>query len=140
MHLDDLTERLGSRIDAIREDLGGVGDLAVIVAHGEEDGDDFVLIATRAGVYVSPLWPADRPRTSDVCGWTGWSQVRVSPVRLDGRQVDGRQDPARASHSCTVVVGEARFIASADGPSGQQAVDGFHDEVVRRGTPWHYPA
>lgn len=140
MHLDDLTERLGSRIDAIRRDLDGADDLAVVVAHGEQDDRDAVLIATRAGVYVSPLWPADRSPRNTIGGWTGWTQVRVSPVRVDGRPSGGRQDPALATCSCTVVVGDARFIVSADGPSGLQAVDGFHDEVVRRGTPWHYPA
>lgn len=142
MRLDDLAERLGPRVEDIRGDLGDVGDLAVVLAHDDHGGDDFVLVATKAGMFVSYLWPVDQHPGSaaGVCGWTGWTRVRVSPVRMDTRVAGGQRDPEQASHSCTVVVGDATFIASADGTDGRQAVDAFHDEVVRRGTPWHYPA
>jgi hypothetical protein len=43
------------------------------------------------------------------------------------------------THSCDVRVDGLVFVVAADGPSGLGAIRAFHDEVVRRGTPWHYP-
>ena len=141
MRLGDLIDRLGPRVDDIRECLGGEADLAVVLGHDVRDGDDVVLIATRTGVHVSLLWPdedhallgAARP------GWANWRSVRVSPVHTEGWQVAGQGHDAQATHTCQVLIEDVEFLVSANGAAGQQAVDGFHDEVVRRGTPWHYP-
>jgi hypothetical protein len=142
MHLDDLAERLGSRVDPIREALAGDVDLAVVVAHDLIDGDDFVLVATRRGVHVRHLWP-DGPHPllpSRHPGVAPWATVRVSPVRSEGWQVHGVERNGLATHSCEVRIGGTAFLVAANGTAGRWAVDGFHDEVVRRGTPWHYPS
>jgi hypothetical protein len=64
----------------------------------------------------------------------------VSPVRSEGWQVNGTERNALATHSCELRIGSTAFLVAANGASGRWAVDGFHDEVVRRGTPWHYPS
>jgi hypothetical protein len=142
MRLDDLSERLGARIEVIRDALAGEPDIAVALAHDLRDGDDYVLVATRSGVHVRYLWPEDQhPLLTQVSpGVIGWASVRVSPLRSEGWQVAGRTDPALATHTCEVRIDDLAFLVSANGASGQQAVVGFHDEVVRRGTPWHHPS
>jgi hypothetical protein len=52
MHLVDLVDRLGSRLDPIHVVLDGEPDLAVVLAHDLIDGDDFVLGATAQGIHV----------------------------------------------------------------------------------------
>ncbi len=148
MRLDDLVERLGERVDPIREALGGDTDLAVVLAHALPDGADFVLVATKGGMHVRYLCPdaSDAPDAVDaqrpVLGpdVVPWSSVRVSPVRTEGWQDHSSERAAGATHSCEVRIGEVAFVVSAVGTTGRWAVDGFHDEVVRRGTPWHYPS
>jgi hypothetical protein len=142
MRLADLEERLGTRVGPIREALAGEADLAVALAHDLVDGDDFVLVATRRGVHVRHLWP-DAPHAllpTSHPGLAPWSTVRASPVRSEGWQVQGQEQNALSTHTCEVRIGAAVFLVSANGTPGQWAVDGFHDEVIRRGTPWHYPS
>jgi hypothetical protein len=127
--LDDIADRIGSGLDALRATLGGELEIAVAVARDASDRE-VVLVATRTGLRVWPRLPGDARH--DV---TSWPRVRVSPVRQD----HGAVHAERASHSCDVRVDELTFVVSADGPSTLGAVRAFHDEVVRRGTPWHYP-
>ncbi len=126
MRLDDLASRLGPRLAPIRHALDAEADLAVVVADRVSDGDACVLIATRSAVHVSCLGSESGPRPATER--TSWVSVRVSPMCLE---------PGGPSYRCEVLVGEARFIATTDAtaPAG---VEAFHDEVVRRGTPWHY--
>lgn len=142
MHLDDLEQRLGGQVAPIRAALAGETDLAVVLAHDPTDGDDVVLVATRRGLHVRQLCPDASldTRPTREPSVAPWATVRVSPVRIEGWRAPGTQPDARATHSCEVRVGQTLFHVSADGLPGQAAVDSFHDEVVRRGTPWHYPA
>lgn len=129
--LEDLAERIGPDVGALREALGGEFEIAVAFAKDASDRE-VVLVATRAGLRIWPSRPEDP--CSDV---TTWPRVRVSPVRRGG----GRGTPLAdgETHSCDVRVDAVTFVIVADGPSGLGAVRAFHDEVVRRGTPWHYP-
>jgi hypothetical protein len=129
--LDGIADRIGSELGALREALDGEIEIAVAFAR-DASGRDVVLVATRTGLRV---WPA---RRGDLHPWVAtWPRVRVSPVRRDGGR--GALHAEQAIHSCRVRVDELTFVVSADGPSTLGAVRAFHDEVVRRGTPWHYP-
>ena len=129
--LDDLASRIGPEMDALREALGGELEIAVAVARDSSDRE-VVLVATRTGLRVWPCQPGDA-----CAGVTTWPRVRVSPVRRDGGR--GAILAERVTHSCDVRIDELTFVIAADGPSGLGAIRAFHDEVVRRGTPWHYP-
>ena len=129
--LDDLAVRIGPDVDVLREALGGELEIAVAFARDPSDRE-VVLVATRAGLRVWLCGPG--APCPDV---TTWPRVRVSPVRRGGDR-DARL-AEREMHSCDVRVDELTFVVAAEGPSGLGAVRAFHDEVVRRGTPWHYP-
>ena len=136
MRLDDLSDRLGPSADAIRDALGGETDIAVALAH-DLDGDDYVLVATRAGVHVRYLSPVAQDQQPGV---VRWASVRVSPLNSDGRHVEGQERPAPGTHACEVRIDGVAFLVSGDTTAGRQGAVGFHDEVVRRGTPWHHPS
>jgi hypothetical protein len=134
LRLDDLAERIGSQLSAIRDALAGEQDIAVALAHGPS-GDDYVLVATRSGLRVWRIGPGAAPHAD----LTAWPMVRVTPVRSDGGWSRGTRDSGLETHSCEVRVDSATFRIAADGAAGQGTISSFHDEVVRRGTPWHYP-
>ena len=134
LRLDDLAERIGSQLVAIRDSLAGEEDIAVVVAHDPSD-DDFVLVATRSGLRVWPIGPGAGRQGR----LAAWPMVRVTPVRSDGGWHRGARDSELEKHSCEVLVEGATFHIAAEGAAGQGSISGFHDEVVRRGTPWHYP-
>ena len=142
MRLEDLAERLGPRLSLLRDALEGQTDIAVVLAHDVRDGDDFVLVATRSGVYVGYLWPeAQHALLGSVRpGYATWASVRVSPVRSEGWQVTGDAQAELATYACEVRIDGAALLVTANGVTGLGAVAGFHDEVIRRGTPWHHPS
>jgi hypothetical protein len=129
--LEDLAMRIGPDVAALREALGGELEIAVAFARDPSDRE-VVLVATRTGIRVWPRLPGDP--CPDL---TTWPRVRVSPVRRSGHREAVLAE--RETHSCDVRVDELTFVVIGDGPSGLGAVRAFHDEVVRRGTPWHYP-
>jgi hypothetical protein len=134
MHLDDLEDRLGTRLDPIRAALAGDPDLAVVLAHDLVDGDDFVLVATDHGVHVRRLWP-DAPRPLLPTTYpeiAPWASVSVSPVWSEGWHVHGVGQTSLATHGFELRIGATGFLVAANGTTGRWAVDGFHDEVVRR--------
>jgi hypothetical protein len=136
MHLVDLDDRLGTRMDPIRRALAGDTDLAVVLAHDMVDGDDFVLVATERGIHVRRLWPG-APRPLLPTGYPDvapWASVDVSPVWSEGWQVHGMEQTALATHNCELRIGATAFLVAANGTAGRWAVDGFRDEVVRHVT------
>jgi hypothetical protein len=134
LRLDDLAERIGSQLDTIRDGLDGEEDIAVVLAH-DLANVDHVLVATRSGLRVWRIGPGVAAQVQ----LTAWPMVRVTPLRSDGGWTRGARDSGLETHSCEVRVGGATFRIAADGAAGQGTISGFHDEVVRRGTPWHYP-
>ena len=137
--LDDLAGRIGPELPAIREALGGEVEVAAAFARDPRD-HEVLLVATRTGLRVWRIQQQGEPCLEV----TTWPRVRVSPVRrdeaLDQRSRHPEQrHPEQVTHACDVRVDGVIFVVAADGPSGLGAVSAFHDEVVRRGTPWHYP-
>ncbi len=124
LRLDDLSAHLGTRLAPIRDALESEADIAVVMADREGDGDTCVLVATRSSVHVSCTGNAATQRSP-------WAAVRVSPIRAAGR------DESRLG--CEVMVEDVRFMVAGDSADGSAAIQAFHDEIVRRGTPWHYP-
>jgi hypothetical protein len=132
--LDDLAGRIGPELPAIREALGTEVEVAAAFAR-DPRGHEVLLVATRSGLRV---WRIHRE--GDPCPEImTWPRVRVSPVRRDPARDHRTPHPEEATHSCDVRVDGLTFVVAAEGPSGLGAVSAFHDEVVRRGTPWHYP-
>jgi hypothetical protein len=131
--LDDLAERIGPELEALRAAMEGELDIAAAFAR-DASNRQVVLVATRTGLWVWPCLP-DHPR-HDVFTWP---RVRVSPVRRDGGGERAAHHAVHPTHSCDVRVDARTFVVVADGPTELGAVRAFHDEVVRRGTPWHYP-
>ncbi len=132
--LDDLAGRIGPELRAIREALGDEVEVAAAFARDPSD-HEVLLVATRTGLRV---WPTSR-QGAPCPEILTWSRVRVSPVRRDPALGQRVPHPELETHSCDVRVDGLTFVIVADGPSGLGAVGAFHDEVVRRGTPWHYP-
>jgi hypothetical protein len=132
--LEDLVGHDGQELDALREALGGELEIAVAVARDPWDRE-VLLVATRTGLRVWPSGDLRHPCPESA----GWPRVRVSPVRRDPRSLRGAPEAGSMTHSCDVRVDGLVFVVAADGPSGLGAIRAFHDEVVRRGTPWHYP-
>jgi hypothetical protein len=157
MRLDDLAARLGDRIDDIRSSLDGQEDVAVVDAGDARGGSDALLVATRRGILVTYPW-SGVPGTATTlmpAGWVAWGDVRASTVQtVAAVGAVGATSPtsgstairtatsasAGARHSCTILLRGVAMTALGDGDEGRRAVDAFHDEVVRRGTPWHYPS
>lgn len=138
MRLDDLAERIGAEVRSIRQALKDESDIAVVVADRVADGDECVLVATRTGVLVSCVGGGG-PRADQRTTPSPWASVRVSPLHVERRSHVGSVGSDTRRYGCDVLVGEAWFRLAAaddDGPSG---IEAFHDEIVRRGTPWHYP-
>jgi hypothetical protein len=156
MRLEDFSDRLGDRIESIRASLEGNEDVAVVDARDASGRIDALLIATRRGLLVTYPWsPADEiSATATSAGWVAWGDVRASTVQTSapvgtpapaasGARVSGATSTATmgaSEHSCTILLRGVRLTAHGDGDLGRRAVDAFHDEVVRRGTPWHYPS
>ncbi len=156
MRLEDLADRLGDRVEAIRASLDGHEDVAVVDARDAIGGIDALLIATRRGLLVAYPWASadEITLTATTPGWVAWGDVRASTVQTSVPV--SAPVPAAASshvtsaattatlgaghHSCTILLRGARLTAHGEGDLGRRAVDAFHDEVVRRGTPWHYPS
>lgn len=136
MRLDDLADRIGARLGPIRQSLQDESDIAVVVADRVEDGDECVLVATRAGVHVRCLGAA---RADQRTTPTPWASVRVSPLHVERRTHGGSAPVETKRYGCDVVVGDTCFRLAADEDGGPSGIEAFHDEIVRRGTPWHYP-
>jgi hypothetical protein len=134
VRLDDLTAHLGTRLAPIRDSLESEGDLAVVMADRIADGDRCVIVVTRSAVHVS-CFGADATGPDEPAIRIPWAAVRVSPMRLDP---DARRHGTQR-YACEVLVGDARFQVVADPAGEPTGVEAFHDEIVRRGTPWHYP-
>jgi hypothetical protein len=129
--LDDIGEQLGVELAAIRSELGSDTDIAVVIATRRSVAGSVALVATRTGVLVHPLdgtapddLPPDRAR---------WRTVRVSPVTTTPTQ--GGEPSTR----CEVHIGDDHYVMIGHGKEERAAIEAFHDEIVRRGTPWHYP-
>jgi hypothetical protein len=150
MRLEDFADRLGDRMDAVRTSLEGNEDVAVVDAREPHGGLEALLIATRRGLLVAYPWASadECLAASTVPGWVAWGDVRASTVQTIPAKAPAAPGPggtatvtvAAARHWCTVLVRGVGLIAQGDGDVGRRAVDAFHDEVVRRGTPWHYPS
>ncbi len=154
MRLDDFADRLGVRVDAIRTSLDGQEDVAVVDARDPRGGTDALLIATRRGILVAYPWStaAATAEAATAPGWVAWGDVRASTVQSVAltaatnlttsptMTTTGTTGPAVTRHSCTILLRGVELTAQGDGDGGRRAVDAFHDEVVRRGTPWHYPS
>ena len=152
MRLDDLAARLGDQMDAIRSSLDGQEDVAVVDARDTRGGTDALLVATRRGILVTYPWSGVPATMLMPPGWVAWGDVRASTVQTVApvgvtSQASGTTatrtataGPAGARHSCTILLRGVALTAEGDGDDGRRAVDAFHDEVVRRGTPWHYPS
>ena len=152
MRLDDFADRLGDRVEGIRVSLEGSDDVAVVDARDPRSGLDALLIATRRGLLVVYPWStADDVATASMPpGWVAWGDVRASTVQTSPAEGTSGTAPASrgvatatlgvARHSCTIMLRRVGLTAQGDGDLGRRAVDAFHDEVVRRGTPWHYPS
>lgn len=138
VRLDDLAERLGPRLRPIRQALQDESDIAVVVADSVSDGDACVLVATRAGVHVS-CFGGDAAREARAATATPWASVRVSPLHVERRSSGGSGPADARRYGCDVLVGDACFRLVADDDGGPSGIEAFHDEIVRRGTPWHYP-
>ncbi len=153
MRLDDFADRLGDRVEDIRVSLEGSDDVAVVDARRSarwpgRSPDS----ATRRGLLVVYPWStADDVATASMPpGWVAWGDVRASTVQTSpGEGTPGTAPASRglstatlgvARHSCTIMLRGVGLTAEGDGDLGRRAVDAFHDEVVRRGTPWHYPS
>jgi len=132
MRLEDIAARLGDQIDAIRSSLDGQEDVAVVDARDTHGGTDALLVATRKGILVTYPWPGAPATVQMPPGWVAWGDVRASTVQTEMS--------TGARHSCTIRLRGVDLTAQGDGDEGRRAVDAFHDEVVRRGTPWHYPS
>lgn len=138
MRLDDLADRIGPQLEPIRQSLQDESDIAVVVADRVEDGDRCVLVATRAGVHVR-CFGGGATRASQRTTPTPWASVRVSPLQVERRTHGGSAPVETKRYGCDVVVGDASFRLAADDDGGPSGIEAFHDEIVRRGTPWHYP-
>jgi hypothetical protein len=156
MRLEDFADRLGDRVEDIRASLEGNEDVAVVDARDASGGIDALLIATRRGLLVAYPWASadEVTLTGTSAGWVAWGDVRASTVQTS--VTVGAPVPAAAGsratsvastatigashHSCTILLRGVRLTAYGEGDPGRRAVDAFHDEVVRRGTPWHYPS
>ena len=154
MRLEDIAERLGDQIDAIRSSLDGQEDVAVVDARDAHGGSDALLIATRAGILVTYPWSGrcgqrdghdrrlgrmgrrSRLDRADGAPSPRAHHPRASQPRCRLDRDHGPADATRAPSCC----GASELMAQGDGDQGRRAVDAFHDEVVRRGTPWHYPS
>ena len=152
MRLEDFSARLGDRMEEIRSSLDGQEDVAVVDARDPRGGADALLVATRRGILVTYPW-LSVPETAATLmppGWVAWGDVRASTVQTvasvgmatttSGSTATVASGPAAARHSCTILLRGVELTAQGDGDEGRRAVDAFHDEVVRRGTPWHYPS
>jgi hypothetical protein len=150
LRLDDIAERLGDRMDAIRASLDGQEDVAVVDARDTRGDADALLVATRRGILVTYPWSGAPGTMLMPPGWVAWGDVRASTVQTiasvgvtsqtSTSTSTSTAGPAGARHSCTILLRGVELTASGDGDEGRRAVDAFHDEVVRRGTPWHYPS
>lgn len=153
MRLEDISDRLGYRVAAIRASLDGQEDVAVVDAREPGSGSEVLLIATRRGILVAHPWsgPSETAVATVPSGWVAWGDARASTVQtvaLSGAStgasaaggVAASTATAVAHHSCTILLRGIGLTAEGDGDQGRRAVDAFHDEVVRRGTPWHYPS
>ncbi len=132
LRLEDIAARLGDQIDAIRSSLDGQEDVAVVDARDIYGGTDALLVATRKGILVTYPWSGAPATVQMPPGWVAWGDVRASTVQTELS--------TSARHSCTIRLRGVDLTAQGDGDEGRRAVDAFHDEVVRRGTPWHYPS
>ncbi|MBX3028555.1 MAG: hypothetical protein KF809_00210 [Chloroflexi bacterium] len=128
--MDDLEGRLGSEVTTIRTSLGADEDITVVIAQCRQADGEVALVATRSGVLVHPLGDTTIPDLPDARA--RWATVRVSPV------VATPEDDV-PSCWCEVRVGDDPYLVTGSGADGCAAVEAFHDEVVRRGTPWHAP-
>ncbi len=134
LRLEDIADRLGDRVDDIRQDLDGQDDVAVVDAHDPRCDADALLIATRKGILVAYPWSGTGgDGAGSAPGWVPWGDVRASTVTSS-------PGVSASRHSCTILLRGVELTALGDGDLGRRAVDAFHDEVVRRGTPWHYPS
>jgi hypothetical protein len=156
MRLEDFADRLGDRVADIRASLDGNEDVAVVEARDAIGGLDALLIATRRGLLVAYPWSSagEVSGTATAAGWVAWGDVRASTVQTSApvtvpvpASASTRPTGAAAAatmglphHSCTIMLRGVQLTAHGDGDLGRRAVDAFHDEVVRRGTPWHYPS
>jgi len=150
LRLEDIADRLGDRVEMIRASLDGHEDVAVVGACEPGSGSEVLLIATRRGILVAYPWsgPADTVAAIVPSGWVAWGDARASTVQTvaasgtsNGAANGGSTATAVVSHhSCTILLRGVGLTAQGDGDQGRRAVDAFHDEVVRRGTPWHYPS
>jgi len=152
MRLDDMAARLGDRVDAIRSSLDGQEDVAVVDARDATAGADALLVATRRGILVTYPWSGAPTTMPMPPGWVAWGDVRASTVQTvvpssvtsstSGSTATQTAVSATstARHSCTILLRGVELTAQGEGDEGRRAVDAFHDEVVRRGTPWHYPS
>lgn len=154
MRLEDIADRLGDRVDTIRESLDGQEDVAVVDARAPGSGIEALLIATRRGILVAYPWsgPSEALSASVPSGWVAWGDARASTVQTvalsavstgatgASTAATSTATAAVAHHSCTILLRGIELTAQGDGDQGRRAVDAFHDEVVRRGTPWHYPS
>jgi hypothetical protein len=124
LRLDDLCARLGPGLASIRAALESEDEIACVMADREGDGATCVLVATRSSVHVCCPATGATQRSP-------WAAVRVSPIRV------ARRDEGRLG--CEITVEDVRFTVAGDGADGSAGIQAFHDEIVRRGTPWHYP-
>ena len=153
MRLEDIADRLGDRVDIIRASLDGHEDVAVVDARESGSGAEALLIATRRGILVAYPWsgPTEVAAATVPSGWVAWGDARASTVQtvaMSGASTSSAASGSAAStataglshHTCTILLRGIGLTAEGDGDQGRRAVDAFHDEVVRRGTPWHYPS
>jgi hypothetical protein len=161
MRLDDFADRLGDRLEAIRQSLEGADDVAVVDARDPGGAVDALLVATRKGLLLAYPWldASDDASMPMPPGWVAWGDVRASTVQTIAWSGPVPGVPVHASvaagsvatstaaagtpvarHCCTILLRGVELTAQGDGDTGRRAVDAFHDEVVRRGTPWHYPS
>lgn len=148
MRLEDLVDRLGDRVDAIRVALDGNEDVAVVDVRDPRAGTEGMLVATRKGILVVYPWssPEDAQAATMPPGWVAWGDARASTVQTVVMSAaatgatSSTSTAAASHHSCTILLRGVELTAQGDGDAGRRSVDAFHDEVVRRGTPWHYPS